>query len=264
MNLSLPEVFAANAVVVAALMFAVWGLSLVYRDASLVDRYWGLGFVLVGWATLLASDGFGLRQYIMVALVSVWGLRLSAYITWRNWGDAEDPRYQAMRKRHGAAFPWISLFTVFLLQGILMWIISTPVQVGIAAGKPDTLTVFDGIGVILWLVGIFFEAVGDAQLARFKADPANKGKVMDRGLWRYTRHPNYFGDCMVWWGIFVMALSVPLGWATVAGPVIMTVLLLKVSGVALLEKDIRKRRPEYEDYVRRTSAFIPCPPKSDA
>ncbi len=254
------EVLAINAAVVAAAMVGVWLLSLAVRDASIVDIFWGLGFVLVAWVTFLAADGEPARQVLVVALVTVWGLRLAGYLAWRNIGKGEDYRYRAMRKRAGDVFWWRSLFTVFLLQGALMWTVSLPVQAG---QVPESgLNLLDALGVACWAVGLFFEALGDVQLARFKADPANEGKVMDRGLWRYTRHPNYFGDFMVWWGLYFVALATGDAWWTFVGPVVMTVLLMKVSGAGLLERSLRKRKPEYEDYVRRTNAFFPGPPRA--
>jgi steroid 5-alpha reductase family enzyme len=167
-----------------------------------------------------------------------------------------------MREAAGAAFWWRSLFTVFWLQGVLLWVISAPLLAAVHSDSPDGFAATDFIGAGVWAFGFAFEAIGDWQLARFKADPANKGKVMDRGLWRYTRHPNYFGDAALWWGYFIIAAGTDWGWATVFGPAIMTFLLVRVSGVALLERTIKKRRPGYEEYERRTSAFIPMPPKS--
>jgi steroid 5-alpha reductase family enzyme len=188
------------------------------------------------------------------------GLRLTIYLFLRNRGAPEDYRYQAMRRRHGARFPIISLATVFSFQGLMMWIVSIPVQLGQVSDTPD-VGLLGILGVIVWGIGIFFEAVGDYQLARFRSDPARAGTVMDRGLWRYTRHPNYFGDALIWWGFFVIAVSVPSGGWTVFSPVLMTVLLVRVSGLALLEAGLRETRPGYADYVARTSAFVPWPPK---
>jgi steroid 5-alpha reductase family enzyme len=205
--------------------------------------------------------GSGDRAALALALTLLWGLRLGGYLLWRNAGHGEDPRYQAMRRHWGARFPLVSLVTVFALQGVLMWFVSLPVQVAIAS-TPTPFGALDALGALLFAIGLGFESVGDLQLARFKADPANAGRVMDRGLWRYTRHPNYFGDCLVWWGLFAIALATPAGVFTVLSPVAMTFLLLRVSGVALLERSIVKRRPEYRDYIERTSAFVPLPPRS--
>jgi steroid 5-alpha reductase family enzyme len=192
--------------------------------------------------------------------VTVWGLRLTLYLSIRNLGKGEDYRYQAMRRRWGRNFPFISLGTVFLLQAALMWIVSLPVQVSMAnPGDPGSLA---WLGLAVFALGLFFETVGDWQLARFKADPDNKGKVMDRGLWRYTRHPNYFGDFAVWWGLFLIAVAdVSMLW-TIVGPLVMSWLLLRVSGVAMLEKTIGRRRPGYEEYARTTNAFFPWKPKA--
>jgi steroid 5-alpha reductase family enzyme len=255
------ELLGATAVTVAGCMFAMWLLSLVLRDASIVDIFWGLGFVVIaGLSFWWTQDGEAPRRGLLVTLVSLWGLRLAAYLFWRNAGRGEDPRYAAMRRHWGARFWWVSLFTVFALQGVLMWLVSLPVQLGqLAPG--GALNALDALGVALFAVGLCFEAVGDWQLARFKADPAHAGQVMDRGLWRYTRHPNYFGDFCVWWGLFVIALATPYGPWTLVGPVVMSVLLMRVSGVPLLERSMHKRRPGYVEYVKRTSAFFPRPPR---
>jgi steroid 5-alpha reductase family enzyme len=248
-------------------MLLLWLVSLARRDASIVDIFWGPGFVLVAWAVFAWAgahdlpDGGEARRWLLVSLVSVWGLRLGGYLAYRNLGKGEDYRYVAMRDKAGSRFWIISLFKVFLLQGLLMWIVSLPVQAGQLPSTPDGIGPLAIAGAAVWAVGLFFETVGDAQLARFKADPANKGKVMERGLWRYTRHPNYFGDFMVWWGIYLVALEGHGTWWSIAGPLLMSFLLLRVSGVAMLEKTIANRRPGYEEYIRRTSAFFPRPPK---
>ena len=245
---------------IAALMVLTWLISLPLRNASIVDLIWGLGFVLVAWAVRLTVEGNGARQWLLVGMVTVWGLRLSGYLTWRSHGQGEDFRYQAMRRHWGPRFWWVSLGTVFLLQGVLMWSVSIGGQLGQVPATPG-LGVLAALGVVVWAVGLTFEAVGDAQLARFKADPGNRGRVMDRGLWRYTRHPNYYGDACVWWGIALVAAESGLGAVGIAGAVVMTVLLRRVSGVTLLEKSLRKRREGYEEYVARTSPFVPRPPR---
>lgn len=257
------DVFAATALAVLALMVGTWLVSLVKRDASIVDLVWGAGFVLVAWVTFVVADGTTARRVLLTAMVTIWGLRLAGYLTWRNWGEDEDPRYRAMRRHWGDRFWWVSLGTVFLLQGVIMWVVSLPVQIGQVPDQPDSLGVVEVVGVVVWAVGLFFEAVGDWQLARFKARPENRGQVMDRGLWRYTRHPNYFGDFCVWWGVWVVATATGVGLYGIVGPIVMTVFLMRVSGVTLLEKSIGTRRPGYEAYVRRTNAFFPGPPKPD-
>jgi steroid 5-alpha reductase family enzyme len=252
-------ILVTSLLVVLGAFFILWVVSVLVRDASIVDPSWGLAFVLIGWTAWLASEDPGSRQTLIAVLVTMWGLRLSLFLAVRNLGHGEDYRYQAMRRRWGKRFPLISLGTVFVLQAVLAWIVSLPVQVTMAnPGGPGWLA---GIGVALWAIGLFFESVGDWQLARFKSDPVNTGRVMDRGLWRYTRHPNYFGDFTVWWGIFLVAFVGMSMWWTVIGPLLMSTLLLRVSGVALLEKTITSRRPGYEEYVRRTNAFFPWKPK---
>ncbi|CAN5722676.1 DUF1295 domain-containing protein [soil metagenome] len=249
------------AAVLVVLMVLTWVVSLLAHDASIVDIVWGLAFVLVAVAVALAADGSGSRRTLLAVMVAVWGLRLSGYLAWRNLGHGEDYRYRAMRKKYGERFGLISLVVVFGLQGVLAWVVSLPVQLAVSADNPAGLGPLALVGVALWLVGLFFETVGDAQLARFKADSANEGQVMDQGLWRLTRHPNYFGDFCVWWGIFAVAAETGPGRWGVIGPLVMSFLLLRVSGVAMLEKTIGKRRPGYEAYVARTSAFFPRPPK---
>jgi steroid 5-alpha reductase family enzyme len=191
----------------------------------------------------------------------MWGTRLSLHILRRNHGKGEDPRYRAMRDAHGPAFWWRSLSTVFWLQGALLWLVALPLLVAVCAGRPAVLTAVDGLGVVLFAVGFGFEVVGDYQLARFKAEPSNRGKVLDHGLWRYTRHPNYFGDATLWWGLYAIAAATPDGWLTVLSPAVMTFLLMRVSGVTLLEQGLKASKPGYEAYIARTPAFVPWFPR---
>lgn len=235
-----------------------WIVSVIQRNVTIVDSLWSLLFVLGAFTYAQVVGQPGPRVTLLLALVTLWGLRLAAYLSWRNLGHEEDRRYQAIRRRNEPNFALKSLYLVFGLQAVLAWIISLPLVGAVSA--PGPLGAVDGLGVALWLVGMVFEAGGDLQLARFKRDPANAGKVMDRGLWRYTRHPNYFGDFCVWWGFYCLALAAGAWWSIV-GPLLMTYLLLKVSGVRLLERDIGRRRPEYAEYIRRTNAFFPGPPK---
>jgi len=261
-GLDAPALFLATLGVSLAAMLVLWAVSLVLQDASIVDLWWGPGFVmLTGCAIALGTGGDAGRRALVFACVALWGLRLGAHLAWRNLGKGEDPRYQAMRRHWGERFPWVSLATVFGLQGVLMWFVSLPVQVAaVSPGGP--LGALDALGAAVFAVGLVFEAVGDWQLARFRADPAHAGRVMDSGLWRYTRHPNYFGDCCAWWGIWTISASTALGPWTVLSPALMTFLLLRVSGVALLERSIGRRRPDYADYAARTSRFLPWPPRS--
>ena len=247
---------------ILVLMLTLWVVSLARRDVSIVDPFWGFGFVAV--ASFAAAVPPGLselapRGRLALAMVAVWGLRLSLFLLWRNRGHGEDFRYRAMREHHGDRFPLVSLGTVFLLQGVVLWTVSWPLQSSLRATTPWSW--LDACGAAIWLIGVLFESIGDWQLARFKTDPANRGRVLDRGLWRYTRHPNYFGDFCVWWGFYLVAAAGGAWW-TVFSPLLMSFLLLRVSGVTLLESTIVERRPEYRDYIRRTSPFFPRPPRS--
>ena len=241
-----------------AVAVALWLYSLPRRDVSIVDSMWPLFFVIAAGAYAYALPDVGPRLTLVFALLIAWALRLSGYITWRNWGEGEDRRYQQIRSRN-EPFALKSLYIVFLLQAALAWVVSLPLFAALAGSQP--LNWIDAAGALICVVGIGFESIGDFQLARFKGDPDNEGKVMDRGLWRYTRHPNYFGDFCVWWGFWLIAVAAG-GWWSVFGPLLMSVLLLRVSGVALLEKDMSERRPKYRDYVKRTNAFFPGPTRA--
>jgi steroid 5-alpha reductase family enzyme len=236
-----------------------WLVSTYRRNVAIVDSLWSLMFVLMA-CVYSAAAGRPLepRAILVDSLLVIWALRLSIYITWRNWGNGEDPRYQAIRARNQPNFAFKSLYLVFILQALLAWIISLPLLGSLSSERP--LGPIDALGTLLWLVGFVFEAGGDWQLSRFTADPGNKGRVMDLGFWRYTRHPNYFGDFCVWWGLYLIAVSAGAWWSFI-GPLLMSVLLMRVSGVTLLERNIGKRRPGYADYARRTAAFFPWLPK---
>ncbi len=257
--MSTPQILMVNAALVVAAMILLWLFSLWSKDASIVDIFWGLGFVAIAWATFALVSG-GIRATVLATLTTVWGLRLAAYLAWRNHGKGEDPRYQAMRDYRGESFWWVSLFTVFGLQGAVMWLISLPVQIGQTVESP--MNVLNFLGIAIWAIGFLFEAIGDFQLARFKSTRRSSQQVMDQGLWRYTRHPNYFGNALIWWGLFLVAVTGSTVWLVVS-PVVMNFLLLKVSGVALLERSLASRSEEYRKYVLRTSPFIPWPPKGD-
>jgi steroid 5-alpha reductase family enzyme len=251
---------ATLAAAVAAMLVA-WLVSLAMRDASVADIAWGLVFAAIAWTALAVGDGYAERSLLIALLVTVWGVRLSAYIAWRH--DGEDKRYVAMRERQGASFPIRSLGTVFLLQAAIAWVVSAPVQAAAADPTPASLGVLAVIGAAVTLFGIAFEAVADIQLARFLArkSEGRESGVMDGGLWRYSRHPNYFGNATLWFGVWLIALETGSAWWSVIGPVVMTFFLLRVSGVALTEKTIAERRPGYAEYMERTSAFVPLPPK---
>jgi steroid 5-alpha reductase family enzyme len=255
------NVYLLAGALVLGLMILLWLLSLALRNSSIVDIFWGTGFVIVTWAAfILGSDGFVPRKLLLASIVTVWGLRLSLYILWRNWRKPEDFRYAKWRQENGPRWWWFSFFKVFLLQGILLWIISAPLVAAEVGPRPASLGWLEALGILLWAYGFFFEAVGDWQLARFKADPANRGKLMNRGVWRYTRHPNYFGDAAQWWGFYLIAAAAGAWW-TVFSPILMTLLLVRVSGVALLEKTLVSTKPGYREYAERTSAFVPWFPR---
>jgi steroid 5-alpha reductase family enzyme len=230
---------------------------------SVVDITWGAGFALIAVVGFVASIEAGdpLRRRLLVVLTVLWGMRLALHIAGRQRGGvAEDPRYEELMSKRKEHPKWAALRSVFLMQAVAAWFIALPVQVGLVAADRSTVVLV--VGVLAWLIGFGFEAIGDYQLERFKADPASKGQVMDRGLWRYTRHPNYFGDALVWWGLFLVALDLPWGLLTLPAPLLMTWLLTAKTGKPLLEAQMAKRRPGYADYVARTSGFIPWPPRS--
>lgn len=255
---------ALAAILLAAV--AAWVVSVFRRDVSIVDSLWSL-LILLGLVTYIVASGTGgARAWLVTALVAAWALRLSLHITVRNHGEPEDRRYQAIRRNNEPHFWLKSLYIVFLLQGFLAWVVCLPAVAAVGAQTPPGPlasswgALLTGLGLALWLAGMFFEVVGDWQLARFRRSRPAQGAVLDSGLWRYTRHPNYFGEALLWWGIYLVALSAGAWWAVVS-PLLLTFLLLRVSGVALLEKDISQRRPAYREYVRRTNAFFPGPPR---
>ena len=258
------DVFLGAGLAILVFMTILWLISLALKNSSIVDIFWGSGFVITAWiAFLLTPDGALPRKALICGLTTIWGLRLSFHILVRNWGKEEDFRYQAWRKEAGARWWWFSFFKVFLLQGILMWVIAVPLVAAQVAPLPARLTFLDLAGVVLWAIGFFFEAVGDWQLTRFKADPASRGKLMSAGVWRYSRHPNYFGDSAQWWGYYLMTAAAG-GYWTIFSPVLMTALLVRVSGVALLERTLKETKPGYREYVESTSAFVPWFPKRRA
>jgi len=245
---------------VVATMLITWTISLRLEDASIVDVVWGPSFVLVAFVAAIAGDSAADGRWLLMGLTTIWGLRLSWHLAKRKrLHPGEDRRYTALRERHRERFAAWSLLWIFAAQGALILVISLPLQV--AAMQPWEVTAWVLPGLLLFALGFAFEALGDAQLAVFCADPGNAGAVMDRGLWRYTRHPNYFGDCCVWWGLWLIALTAADTWWTAVGPLTMTVLLVRGSGKRLLERDIAERHRGYAHYARRTSGFVPLPPR---
>jgi len=238
----------------AGLALVVWAASVPWRDVSIVDSAWGFLVLVPALTVAVQLPQTGPRAALVLGLAAAWALRLSAYIAWRHRGQPEDRRYQAIRRRNEPHFAWKSLYLVFGLQALLGWIVALPLMA--AAASPAPWRALDIVGLALAGAGLFIEAIADAQMARFRADPHNRGRVMDRGLWRHSRHPNYFGECCLWWGLWLVAAGAGAWW-TVVSPLLMTLLLLKVSGVPLLEQDLGRQRPGYADYVRRTPGFVP-------
>jgi steroid 5-alpha reductase family enzyme len=254
-------VMVVSAAAITALMLSTWLLSLRLRDVSIVDVAFGLGIVLAAWLSFALADGSPARKALVVTLTTLWGLRLAGYLAWRKLGEPEDIRYRELRRRYAERFPLVSLFLVFLFQGAGAWVVSLPIQTAQVPASPPGLGLLDFVGIAVWAVGMFFETVGDLQLARFRANPSNRGRVMERGLWRYTRHPNYFGEFCVWWGIYAVALATGEAWWSVIGPLMMSFILVRLFGVPAIEPHLTRTREGYEDYVRRTSAFLPRLPK---
>ncbi len=246
--------------VILGMMTLLWAVSVILRNVSIVDIFWGAGFVLAAGFYFISTEGAGIRKFIVLLLAGLWGLRLSIYLLWRNHGKGEDFRYRQFRDTYGRSYWWISFFQTFLLQGVLMWLISAPLLGAQLDSTAGSLNWMDYLGILCWMVGFIFEAGGDYQLAVFKANPANKGKVLNTGFWRYTRHPNYFGDAAVWWGFGLICMGAG-HYLPVLGSVLMTVLIIKVSGVLLLEKSLREKKPQYREYIEKTSAFLPWFPK---
>jgi steroid 5-alpha reductase family enzyme len=237
-----------------------WIVSVIKRNVTLVDSLWSLFILLAGSVYIFHENTLTSRDFLLISLILIWSIRLSLYLTWRNRVGHEDHRYQTIRRNNNPHFWLKSLYIVFGLQVILAWIVSLPL-LG-AANSTNDLNWLDGIGFALFLLGFTWQTIADWQLSRFKANPQNRGKVLDSGLWCYSRHPNYFGEFCIWWGFYLVALAAGAWWS-ILGPLLMTLLLLKVSGVALLEKDIGTRRPDYAGYIRRTNAFLPGKPRSE-
>ena len=256
------ELYAPAAALVGASMILLWLLSLRLGNASIVDLYWGLGFVLIAALTYARVGQYsGAHAALLCGATAAWGLRLSLHLAVRNVGHGEDRRYRALREKY-APFWWKSLFIVFGLQGVLMLVVASPVILGQGPRSAPGLTALDLLGLGVFVVGLAWEVVADLQLVRFTRDPAQRGRVLDTGLWRYSRHPNYFGELVLWWGLGLMACSTPgAAWAAVLGPATITWLLARVSGVPMLEAGMKQRRPEYAAYVARTRALVPGPPR---
>lgn len=255
------EVLAGNALWVAGLMTGLWTVSVVKRDASIVDPWWSIAFLLVAVHTV-SQSGLTPAKALLLMMVAGWALRLWLHLLSRNWGESEDPRYRAFREHFGPdRYWWISFFQVFCLQGLLVLIISAPIQLALARSVPDPISWADVAGASIFLVGFGMEVVSDQQLRNFRRDPARKGQVLDHGLWRFSRHPNYFGEALLWWGFWFCVADQEFGWITAFAPILMTFLLVKVSGVAMLDQHLMNTKPGYRSYVEKTSAFVPRRPR---
>lgn len=252
------DVFWSNVALESGLMIVLWIVSVIRRDASIVDPWWSIGFVIIG-ANTAWQTGLTPGKSLLLALVITWGVRLWLHLLVRSIGKPEDVRYQAFRQKYGPGrYWWVSFFQVFVLQGMLVVAISAPLQVILGAPAPDDLTWWDAVGTAVFVVGFGFEALGDWQLTEFRRNPANRGRILDSGVWRLTRHPNYFGDALLWWGFWLCGVDLGVdGALTVFAPALMTFLLVQVSGVRMLDRHLAATRPGYAEYMERTPGFVP-------
>ena len=256
--------FAVNLAVSIAAVVLLWLISIPLRDVSIIDMVFALIFGLIAAVSFVIGDGSPIRKTVVALLLGIWGLRITIHLVRRNWGHGEDPRYTELRSwvEGDRAFHWLSLKKVFLLQGAVIWLASLPVQAAMAFSEPAALGWPATIGIAIWVVGFLLETVADLQLTRFRADPGNRGKVLDTGLWKYSRHPNYFGELCVWWGLFLIACDHPLGIITVIGPLTYSHLVINVTGQKTLDKKLAREKPGYREYMETTSGLVPLPPRS--
>jgi steroid 5-alpha reductase family enzyme len=253
--------FSQAALIILVLVTLLWIWSVFIKNVSIVDIFWGLGFVVVNAFYVFMSGELNARKILILTLVSIWGLRLTIYLAFRNIGKGEDFRYQEFRRNYGPKrYWWFSFFQVFLLQGLLIMIVSLPLLGINSSASSGDLKVLDYIGIVVWFIGFIFEAGGDFQLVRFKRQFENKGKVLNTGFWKYTRHPNYFGDSAVWWAYAIFSIAAGSYWQII-GSIIMTILIIKISGVSLLEKTLKDTKSQYRDYIQKTNSFFPWLPK---
>lgn len=250
--------------IIILFMTLLWIISVKLKNVSIIDPFWGFSFVVLGVFYYLNTDGNEHRKLLITILVVIWGVRLTVYLFWRNWGKDEDYRYQQFRNDFGAhRYWWVSYFQVFILQGVLLWLISAPLLAAQYFEPDKKLGFLDAFAILIWIIGFVFEAGGDYQLAQFKANPNNKGKLLTTGFWKFTRHPNYFGDATVWWafGLFSVAVNCYL---PLLSSVLMSYLIIKISGVSLLEKTLKDIKPNYYNYMQNTNAFFPWFPKNNS
>ncbi len=258
------QLLISTALGILCIVSLLWLVSVRLRDVSIVDPWWSILLMFAGWNGALRTD-LTPGKTLLLLLLSGWALRLFGHLWLRARGKPEDPRYAAFRARYGAErYWWFSFFQVFLLQGALALVIAAPIVVSMAAVTADPVSWSDGAGTLVFAIGLAIEAVADLQLQRFRNDPTRRGTVLDSGLWAWSRHPNYFGEALLWWGLWLHAVDQPWGWATAVGPALLTLLLVRVSGVAMLDELLRRTKPGYADYIQRTPAFLPRPPRRSA
>ena len=260
----LGQILQATGLITAGAVLCLWLISIPLRDISIIDMAFASLIAMLLFTAYTLAEARGLVPGLIMLLVAVWALRMTVYLVHRNWGRGEDPRYTRLRGwvDEGLPFYWLSLRQVFLLQGAIIWSLTLPFQIAMLTGGTAGFGVLAAAGVALWSIGFFFEAVGDWQLSRFRANPDNRGKVLNTGLWRYTRHPNYFGELSQWWGLFLIALEAPWAWLGLPGLLLYSWLLVKVTGQATLDKKLSREKPEYAAYMRQTSGLIPRPPRA--
>jgi steroid 5-alpha reductase family enzyme len=252
-----------NAVVALGAVLLLWVISIPIRDASIIDMFFGVILFAITVTSWAMSGGAPVRKLLIVILVGIWAARITVHLIKRNWGHGEDVRYTKLRGwvNSDRAFWWLSLKKVFLLQGVVLWLASLPVQVGQTFAEPARLGWAAYAGIVVWLTGFLFETIADLQLNRFRSNPDNRGTVLKEGLWRYSRHPNYFGELCVWWGLFLISCDNPLGLLTIIGPIVYTYLVINITGQRTLEKKLAREKPSYRNYMRTTSGLIPLPPR---
>lgn len=260
------ELLAFNLLLLLTCMIGLWLLSILKNDVSFIDSFWAVGFVVVAVACyfVFLPAPRGVSSQCLLLVTATWGGRLGTYLLLRWRREGADPRYVRMIEKASGNPHLFTLRMVFLLQGVMLWLVSLPIQLGMFADQGDPIGIGAALGLALAALGFLFESIGDYQMAAFRADPVNRGQVMDRGLWRYTRHPNYFGDACVFWGLWLVAMDAGAPWWSIAGPLLLNWTLLRWSGAALLERRMKRSRPGYEDYIARTSSFIPWPPRNSS
>lgn len=261
--MELGQIFAITAGTAFLLVLLLWLVSMPLRDVSIIDMAFSGIIALLLSVAYWRSDAGGGISVLILCLVLLWAVRMTVYLVWRNWGHGEDPRYTRLREwvPPGWSFHWLSLRQVFLLQGAIIWVLTLPQQIAMVTGGEAKFGYLAIGGLALWCLGFYFETVGDYQLSRFKANPQLRGQVLNTGLWRYTRHPNYFGELCQWWGLFVIALEAPWAWCGIVGPLLYSWLVINVTGQRTLDKKLAREKPEYARYIRETSGLIPRPPR---